>query len=136
MADPAYGGQLGRLVLGGVVVTGPEGATYNTGAKAAEYGGYGQLHKRKAGVMADVPTIEVSDMAWDVSSTTVFDIANSMRSGGRVFGYWYPDATNTATAYVYGYWVLDDASMEAPVDDIIRQPFTLAAAGNVIRTGF
>lgn len=136
MADPAYGGQLGRLILGGTVVTGPEGATYNTGAKAAEYGGYGQQHKRKAAVMFDVPTIEVSDTAWDPNSTTVFGIATTMLSGGRVFGYWYPDGTNQTAAYVYGYWVLDDASMEAPVDDIIRQPFTLAAAGNIIRTGF
>jgi len=137
MADPALGGQNGKLILGGVNVTGPEGATYNTGAASAEYGGYGQLHKRKAGVMAGVPTVEVSDMAWDPTSTTVLDIATTMRSGGRVFGYWYPDAANYPTAYVYGYWVLDDdAAMEAPVDDIVRLPFTLAAAGNIIRTGF
>lgn len=136
MADPAYSGQNGKLILGGTVVTGPEGATYNTGVAAAEYGGYGQTHKRKAAVMQGVPTIEVKDMAWDPTSTTVLAIANTMASGGRVFGYWYPDATNQATYYVYGYWILDDASMEAPVDDIIRLPFTLAAAGNIIRTGF
>lgn len=136
MANPAYGGQNGKLILGGVNVTGPEGATYKTGVKAAEYGGYGQQHKRKAAVMFDVPTVEVSDMAWDPTSTTVLDIATTMLSGGRVFGYWYPDAVNKATAYVYGYWVLDEADMDAPVDDIVRQPFTLAAAGDIIRTGF
>ena len=136
MANPAYGGQNGKLILGGVNVTGPEGATYTPGAKMSEYGGYGQAHKRKAAVMFDVPTIEVNDTAWDPTSTTVWDMMASMLAGTRVYGYWYPDAVNKATAYVYGYWGLDDTSMDAPVDDIVRQPFTLAAAGDIIRTGF
>lgn len=136
MADPAYGGQRGKLILGGVDVTGPEGATYNPGVQSAEYGGYGQNHKRKAAVMRGVPTVEVADKAWDPTSSTVFDIVTTMQSGGRVFGYWYPRGADDGTDYVYGYWVLDDLSMEAPVDDIIREPFTLAAAGDIIQTGF
>ncbi|MEK0431712.1 MAG: hypothetical protein RL139_1516 [Gemmatimonadota bacterium] len=136
MADPAFGGQNGKLILGGVNVTGPEGATFKRGVKSASYGGYGQSHKRNAAVMFDAPTIEVADLAWDPTATTVLDIATTMLSGGRVFGYWYPDAVNYSTKYTYGYWILDDADMDAPVDDIVRNPFTLVAAGNIITTGF
>ncbi len=123
------GGHRGLLVLGGVVVTGVRGATYNWNTRNADDGGgWGDNHDYAVGVFPGAPTIEVEDPSWNPNQTVVTDLVRSMLSGGSAVGYLYPQGLDTLAKYFYGTFILDEPSMELGLEDIIRLPFGLIAA--------
>lgn len=125
----SVGGHRGALFLGGVQVTGVRGATWNWNLRNAEGGaGWGDRHDYNVNVLQDSPTIEVDEPRWRGAQTQISDLVRSMRSGGVAVAYLYPLGQDTTTKYFYGTFILDEASMEMGMEDIIGLPFGLVAA--------
>ena len=132
-----YGGHRGKLILGGVEITGIDGATYNRAIQTSEWGGWGLPHDRAAAVMEGAPTIEVEDPAWDDADTTVRALATSMRTGTTAAGYFYPRGQDSGAIYAYGQWIIsDELGLAVLKGEVIRQPFSLIAAGTITEVGF
>lgn len=132
-----YGGHRGKLLLGGVEITGVDGATYNRAIQNSEWGGWGFPHDRAAAVMEGAPTFEIEDPAWDDANTSVRDLADSMRTGTTASVYFYPRGQDSTTIYCYGQVILnDDLGLAVLKGEVIRQPFGLIAAGTITEVGF
>jgi len=125
----SVGGHRGLLVLGGVVVAGVRGATWNWNLRKAEGGaGWGDQHDYDVAVLPGTPTIDVDEPRWKPSQTAVTDLIRSMRSGGVAVAYLYPLGQDLLTKYLYGTFQLDEPSMELGLEDIVTLPFGLYAA--------
>lgn len=124
-------GHLGKLMIGGVEVTGVRGAKINRNLRNAEGGGWGDAHDYAVPVQPGVPTIEVEDPIWDPSTETVYDLIVSMQSGGSAVCHLYPfgnKATPDVTYYWTGTFILEDPSTEISSEDGIKYPFSLKSA--------
>lgn len=125
----AVGGHQGLLVLGGVVVSGVRGATFNWNTRTAEGGGgWGDRHDYNVVVQQDAPTIDVEDPQWTAAQTAVTDLIRSMKTGSVAVAYLYPLAqSGVYNKYFYGSFILDEPSMELGIEDIVKLPFGLVA---------
>lgn len=131
----SQGGHRGLLVMGGTVVTGVRGATWNWNTRNADdAGGWGDNHDYAVAVFPGAPTIDVEDPAWNPSQTTVTALVNSMLTGGKSVCYLYPQGLDSVAKYFYGTFILDEPSMEMSLEEVIRLPFGLIAAAS--DTGF
>lgn len=133
MASPypsaSVGGHRGLLVVGGTVVTGVRGATWNWNTRNADdAGGWGDNHDYAVNVFPGAPTIEVEDPAWNPSQTTIHDLMRSMLSSGKAVVYLYPRGLDNVAQYFYGTFILDEPSMAMTLEEVIRLPFGLISA--------
>lgn len=133
MASPypsaAAGAHRGLLVVGGTVVTGVRGATWNWNLRHADDGGgWGDNHDYAVNVFPGAPTIDVEDPSWNASQTVITALVNSMLSGGLAIVYLYPQGLDTVAKYFYGTFILDEPSMGMQIEEVIRLPFGLIAA--------
>lgn len=131
-------GHRGQLVLGGVKISGIEGASIKWNPKTAERGGWGDNHRMATAVMSGVPEISVDNPEFDVSQTAVMDLFGSMLNGqtANAYLYFFGEASDQAK-YVYSSaWVLGSVEQTLKIEDIVRQPFSLMAAAQVYKVGF
>lgn len=132
-----YGGHRGKLIVGGVELSGIEGATYTRATQSADHGGWGDAHDRSAPVMEGVPTFSVEDPAWDDQDTTVRTLADDMRTNGFALAYFYPRGQDDETTYAYGNVIVDgELGLAVMKGDVIRQPFGLRAYGIITEIGW
>ena len=142
----AFGDQMGKGGHNGLLVVVPvagtatsltsaEGATWNWGIQTAEWGGFGHTSRRATTVMPGPITIEVSDPSWDSADDTIHDLLDGMLAGTGYTFYLYPRGRISTSAYLYGEFMFSDLELDIPIDDIIRQPFSLVASGNCYRLG-
>lgn len=141
----AYGDALGKgghngllvaVVTGSAVsLTGAEGATWNWGINTAEWGGFGHTTRRATTVMPGPASIEVADPAWDSADDTIHDLLDGMLAGTSYTFYLYPLGRVSTAKYLYGSFMLSDLEIDIPIDDVIKQPFSLVASGDVYRVG-
>lgn len=125
------GGHRGLLVIGGTVVTGVGGATWNYNTENDDKaGGWGDNHNYAVAVFPGAPTIDVEDPKWNASQALVPDLIRSMLSGGKAVCYLYPIGLDDVTKYHYGTFILDKPSQEMKLSEVIKLPFGLIAAAS------
>lgn len=136
MGKGGHNGLLVAVVTGTAVsITSPQGATWNWGINTAEWGGFGHTSRRATTVMPGPVSVDVSDPAWDSADDTIHDLLDGMLAGTSYTFYLYPLGRVSTTKYLYGSFMFSDLELGVPIDDIITQPFSLVASGDVYRVG-